>query len=86
MRFRAVVIAGDKKGKIGIGIDKGRDVSQAVEKATRKAKKNLVSVVIIDGTIPHEVKAKSGPAIILLKPQKKEEDWSLEGLSEQFVI
>lgn len=71
LRFRAVVIAGDKKGKIGIGIDKGRDVSQAVEKATRKAKKNLVSVVIIDGTIPHEVMAKSGPAVVLLKPQKK---------------
>jgi len=71
MRFRAVVIAGDKKGKIGIGIDKGRDVSQSVEKATRKAKKNLISVVIIDGTIPHEVMAKSGPAVVLLKPQKK---------------
>lgn len=71
LRFRAVVIAGDKKGKIGIGIDKGRDVSQAVEKATRRAKKNLVSVVIVDGTIPHEVEAKSGPAKILLKPQKK---------------
>jgi len=71
LRFRAVVIAGDKKGKIGIGIDKGRDVSQAVEKATRKAKKNLVSVITVDGTIPHEVMAKFGPAVILLKPQKK---------------
>ena len=71
LRFRAVVIAGDKKGKIGIGIDKGRDVSQAVEKATRKAKKNLMSVVITEGTIPHEVEAKSGPAVVLLKPQKK---------------
>lgn len=71
LRFRAVVIAGDKKGKIGIGIDKGRDVSQAVEKATRRAKKNLVSVVIMEGTIPHEVMAKSGPAIILLRPQRK---------------
>ena len=71
MSFRAVVIAGDKKGKIGIGIDKGKDVSQAVEKATRRAKKNLINVVIVDGTIPHEVEAKSGPARILLKPQKK---------------
>lgn len=71
MSFRAVVIAGDKKGKVGIGIDKGKDVSQAIEKATRRAKKDLVSVVIIDGTIPHEVEAKSGPAVILLKPQKK---------------
>lgn len=71
LRFRAVVIAGDKKGKIGIGVDKGRDVSQAIEKATNKAKKSLVSVIIVDGTISHEVQAKVGPAIILLKPQKK---------------
>lgn len=71
MSFRAVVVAGDKKGKVGIGIDKGKDVSQAIEKATRRAKKDLVSVVIVEGTIPHEVMAKSGPAVILLKPQKK---------------
>ncbi|MBI3631344.1 MAG: 30S ribosomal protein S5 [Candidatus Staskawiczbacteria bacterium] len=71
LRFRAVVIAGDKKGKIGIGVDKGRDVSQAIEKATNKAKKSLVSVIIVDGTISHEVEAKVGPARILLKPQKK---------------
>ena len=71
MSFRAVVIAGDKKGKIGIGVDKGKDVSQAIEKATRKAKKNLINVVIVDGTIPHEVEAKVGPARIRLKPQMK---------------
>jgi len=71
MSFRAVVIAGDKKGKVGIGIDKGKDVSQAIEKATRRAKKNLISVVIVDGTIPHEATAKAGPARIMLKPQKK---------------
>ena len=71
MSFRAVVVAGDKKGKIGIGIDKGKDVSQAIEKATRRAKKNLVSVVIKDGTIPYQVEAKAGPARIMLKPQKK---------------
>jgi small subunit ribosomal protein S5 len=71
MSFRAVVVAGDKKGKIGIGIDKGKDVSQAIEKATRRAKKDLMNVIIVDGTIPHEVMAKYGPAVILLKPQKK---------------
>jgi len=71
MSFRAVVVVGDKKGKVGIGIDKGKDVSQSIEKATRRAKKDLVSVVIVDGTIPHEVMAKYGPAVILLKPQKK---------------
>ena len=71
LRFRAVVIAGDKKSKIGIGIDKGRDVSQAIEKATSRAKKNLINIVIVDGTIPHQVEAKVGPARILLKPQRK---------------
>ena len=71
MSFRAVVVAGNKKGKVGIGIDKGKDVSQAIEKATRRAKRDLLSVVIVDGTIPHEVEAKYGPAVILLKPQKK---------------
>ena len=71
LRFRAVVVAGDRKGKIGIGIDKGRDVSQAIEKATRGAKKNMVNVVIVNETIPHEVFAKSGPARIMLKPQRK---------------
>ena len=71
MSFRAVVIAGDKKGKVGIGVDKGKDVSQAIEKATRRAKRNMISVVIVEGTIPHEATAKSGPARIMLKPQKK---------------
>lgn len=70
LRFRAVVIAGDKKSKIGIGIDKGRDVSQAVEKATARAKKNLITIPVVEGTIPHQVEAKSGPARILLKPQR----------------
>ncbi len=69
MSFRAVVIAGDKKSKIGIGIDKGKDVSQAIDKATRRAKKNLITVVIVNGTIPHQVEAKVGPAVIMLKPQ-----------------
>lgn len=71
LRFRAVVVAGDRKSKIGIGIDKGRDVSQAIEKATAKAKKNLINVAIVEGTIPHQVEAKVGPARILLKPQRR---------------
>lgn len=71
LRFRAVVIAGDRKSKIGIGVDKGKDVSQAVEKATNKAKKNLFNVVIYEGTIPHQVEAKAGSAVVLLKPQRK---------------
>lgn len=71
MSFRAVVVAGDRKSRIGIGIDKGKDVSQAIEKATSRAKKNLIRVVTINGTIPHQVQAKVGPAVIMLKPQGK---------------
>lgn len=71
LKFRAVIIAGDKKGKVGIGVAKGLDVSQAVDKATRLAKKNMKEIPIINGTIPYEVEAKLGPSVILLKPQKK---------------
>ena len=70
-RFRAVVIIGNKLGKVGVGIAKGTDVAQAVEKATRFAKKNLIIVPMVEGTIPHEVFAKFGPARVLLKPQRK---------------
>ncbi len=70
-RFRAVVITGNKSGKIGIGVAKGLDVAQAVEKATRLSKKNLIEVPIVQDTIPHEVTAKFGPAKVLLRPQRK---------------
>jgi len=70
-RFRAAIVVGDKKGKIGFGIAKGKDVSQAVEKATRIAKKNIVKVPIKEGTIPHQVEAKFGAARIILRPQMK---------------
>jgi len=71
LRFRAVVVVGDKKGKVGVGVDKGRDVAQAVAKALRQAKKNMIDVVIVDDTIPHEVMAKFGASKVFLKPQQK---------------
>ena len=70
-RFRAVVVAGDKKSRVGVGVAKGGNVAQAVEKATRKATKNLVHVPIVRDTIPHEVEATFGASHILLKPQRK---------------
>jgi small subunit ribosomal protein S5 len=70
-RFRAVVVIGNKQGKVGVGVAKGLDVAQAVEKATRLAKKNLIQVPIIENTIPHEVSAKFGPARVLLLPKRK---------------
>ncbi len=67
-RFRALVVVGDRKSKVGIGISKGADVTAAVTKATEVAKKHMISVHLYKGTMPHEVTAKVGGAVILLKP------------------
>jgi len=68
IRFRALVIIGNKKGKVGMGLGKANDVSEAVKKAVAQAKKHLVIVPIINGTIPYEVISKHGSAVVLLKP------------------
>src|SRR5690349_15996585 len=67
-RFRALVVVGDKKGKVGIGIAKGADVTTAVAKAVEVAKKNFIAVNLYKGTLPHEAEAKVGGAKILIKP------------------
>ena len=69
--FRAVMVVGNREGKVGVGVARGLDVAQAIEKATRSAKKNLIEFPIIKDTIPHEVEAKFGPAEVILKPQRK---------------
>ena len=71
LRFRAVMVVGDKKGKVGVGAASGLDVAKAIEKATRLTKKHLIEVPIIEDTIPHRVEAKFGAARVLLKPQRK---------------
>ncbi|OGH86073.1 MAG: 30S ribosomal protein S5 [Candidatus Magasanikbacteria bacterium RIFOXYB2_FULL_38_10] len=68
MRFRAAVIVGDRKGRVGFGIAKGADVAMAVSKATRLGKKDLFKVILEKTTIPHWVKAKEKAARVLLKP------------------
>lgn len=67
-RFRALVVIGDHKGKVGIGIAKGADVTAAVAKAVDVAKKNMITINLYKGTIPHEAEAKVGGARILIKP------------------
>lgn len=67
-RFRALVVVGDKKGRVGIGIAKGADVTAAVAKAVDVAKKNFTSLKLYNGTFPHEAQAKVGGSNILLKP------------------
>ncbi len=70
-RFRATVVAGNYKGLVGMGIGKGKDVAEAVEKGTKAAKKNLIKVPISSGTIAHPIEAKFKAAKIILKPQAK---------------
>jgi small subunit ribosomal protein S5 len=68
MRFRACVVIGDKKGKVGIGVGKGADVTLAVNKAVNRAKKEIIDVPIVKDTIPHEIYNKFCAAKIIFKP------------------
>lgn len=67
-RFRALVVVGDHKGRVGVGTSKGADVTAAMTKATEVAKKNMVKVNLFNDTIPHESQAKVAGAKILVKP------------------
>lgn len=67
-RFRATVVIGNRKGKVGVGVAKGSDVSDAIQKAYNDAKKNMVEIKLDGGTITHDVRAKLGSAKVLLKP------------------
>lgn len=67
-RFRALVVVGDRKNRVGIGIAKGADVTAAVTKATEVAKKHFITVTVKNGTVAHESEAKVGGARILIKP------------------
>jgi len=68
LSFRACVVVGDRAGRVGYGVAKGKDVQIGVEKAARQAKKNMITIPIIKETIPHAVIAKVKAAKILLKP------------------
>jgi len=68
MRFRACVVIGDKKGKVGWAVAKGADVTIAVNKAVAKAKKNMIKVIFVKDTIPHQVEVKFKAAKLMLKP------------------
>jgi small subunit ribosomal protein S5 len=68
MHFRALVVVGDGKGHVGVGLGKAREVPEAIRKAGVSAKKNVITVVFRDNTIPHESLSKFGAARVLLKP------------------
>ena len=67
-RFRATLVIGDRKGRVGVGVAKGADVSSAIEKAYNNAKKYLIEVNMANNTITHDVQQKLGSAKVLLKP------------------
>lgn len=67
-RFKALVVVGDRKGKVGVGVSKGADVQVAVTKATDVAKKHMINIPVTNGTIPHDVEVKLSGARVLLKP------------------
>lgn len=69
--FRATMVIGDKKSRVGVGVGKGTDVSIAITKAVNEAKKKMITVPIHNGTIFHDVRIKKGSAKIMLKPAKE---------------
>ena len=71
MRFRALVAIGDHKGRVGYGLGKGADVSQAIAKATTAAKKRVITIPLVRETIPHAVRLRYKAAVIYLKPAPK---------------
>ena len=66
--FSAIVVVGDGKGHVGIGLGKANEVQDAVSKGVDEAKKNIVTVNVYKGTIPHTVYSKYGASRVLLKP------------------
>lgn len=67
-RFRATLVIGNRKGRVGVGVGKGADVSDAIRKAFDNGKKNLINISIKNGSIPHDIIAKKGSAKIILRP------------------
>ena len=67
-RFSVLVVVGDEKGKVGVGTGKSSEVPEAIKKATEEAKKNLVEISLVNGTIPHELTVNFGSSKIILKP------------------
>lgn len=70
MRFRTLVVVGNKNGKVGYGIGKASEIATAVQKAVTIAKRRMVSVTIVNGTIPHEIMYHDGSSRIFMKPAR----------------
>jgi len=66
--FSAIVVVGNENGVVGHGLGKANEVAEAISKGIDDAKKNLIKVPVVNGTVPHEVEAKYGGARVFLKP------------------
>jgi small subunit ribosomal protein S5 len=67
-RFKALVVVGDRKAKVGVGVAKGADVQSAIAKATDVAKKNMITIPVVNSTIPHDAEVKLSGARVMIKP------------------
>jgi len=85
-RFRATVVIGDERGRVAVGIAKGIDVAQAVDKAKVAAKKRVITVPLEDRTIPHEVEAKFSAARVIIKPAKRGHGLKAGGSVRQVLL
>ncbi len=66
--FTALVAVGDKQGKVGIGLGKGREVADCIRKGTEAARRQMVSVNLVNGTIPHRINGEFGATTIVMRP------------------
>lgn len=67
-RFSVLVVVGDEKGRVGAGTGKASEVPEAIKKATQEAKRNLITVPLVNGTIPHEYTTNFGASRVVIKP------------------
>ncbi|MFK7909982.1 MAG: 30S ribosomal protein S5 [Akkermansiaceae bacterium] len=66
--FSALMVSGDKEGRVGVGFGKAKEVSECIRKGSDDAKRSLVRMKLVNGTIPHEIQAEHGGGVVLLKP------------------